>query len=197
MDNSFAHSEEPASLRERKRLHVLATVQEQALLLFSEHGYYEVTVEQIAKAAGISRSTLFRHFATKEAMVLYDSLDSPLTQAFRRQPATYSVVRALRETLRAIFSQPEANGLEGKRQALIRSVPELRAVALDKIATNIASLAVLIAERTKRSENDIAVRTLASALTGIALDVFLAEDEGDQLARFDAALTHLETGFDL
>jgi len=45
-----------------------------ALYLFSENGYKEVTVRQIAKAVGINVSSLYNHFASKEEILaaLYD-----------------------------------------------------------------------------------------------------------------------------
>jgi AcrR family transcriptional regulator len=37
--------------------------------LFAEHGYYAVSMEQIADAADISRATLYRHFSTKDTIL--------------------------------------------------------------------------------------------------------------------------------
>jgi AcrR family transcriptional regulator len=38
--------------------------------LFLTHGYHETTPQQIAEAAGVSDSVLFRHFASKKALFL-------------------------------------------------------------------------------------------------------------------------------
>lgn len=38
--------------------------------LFSEHGYAEVTMADIAEAAGVSRRTAFRYFASKNDLVM-------------------------------------------------------------------------------------------------------------------------------
>lgn len=43
-----------------------------ALELFAEHGYEQTSVEQIAKAAGVSRSTFFRQFGGKDDVIFAD-----------------------------------------------------------------------------------------------------------------------------
>lgn len=186
----------PPGRRQQKKLQLLNTVQKEAIDLFSKYGYHQVTVEQIAKAAGISRSTLFRHFATKEAIVLYDSLDLPLADEFRRQPSSHTAREALRTTLRQVFSDIQATdgSMHQQRELLIRTVPELRATILNQLADSINTLASLVAERTGRDAGDLEVRTLASALTGVVVGVLLDDTAQDNpLDRFDEALAHLES----
>lgn len=62
-------------LRERKRLAAMRHIRETALDLFDERGFAEVTIEQIAQAAEVSPSTVYRHFGTKEGLVVVDELD--------------------------------------------------------------------------------------------------------------------------
>jgi AcrR family transcriptional regulator len=47
-----------------------AEVSEVAFRLFAEQGFDKTTVEQIAAEAGLSRTTFFRYFGTKEEVVL-------------------------------------------------------------------------------------------------------------------------------
>ena len=55
----------------------MARIQAVALDLFDERGY-ERSIEQIADAADVSPSSVYRYFGTKEQLVLYDELDVQL-----------------------------------------------------------------------------------------------------------------------
>lgn len=58
--------------RELQRLETRRTLAEHALRLFSEQGYDETTVDDIAAAAGVSARTFFLHFSTKSAAAFPD-----------------------------------------------------------------------------------------------------------------------------
>lgn len=62
-------------LRERKKAATMHHVQETAIELFEEHGFDRVTIEQVAEAAEVSASTVYRYFGTKEGLVLHDEYD--------------------------------------------------------------------------------------------------------------------------
>ncbi|MGC0364588.1 AcrR family transcriptional regulator [Rhodococcus sp. 27YEA15] len=57
-------------LRERRRLDTRREITAAALDLFEDRGTAATTVEEIARRAGVSQSTFFRCFATKEESVL-------------------------------------------------------------------------------------------------------------------------------
>ncbi len=70
-----AHQTDPAvsvvpDLRERRRRETRREISEAALDLFELHGAASTTVDDIARRAGVSPSTFFRSFATKEESVL-------------------------------------------------------------------------------------------------------------------------------
>jgi AcrR family transcriptional regulator len=58
------------SLRERTRAAMRAEVSAVAFRLFAEQGFDKTTVDQIAAEAGLSRTTFFRYFGSKEEVVL-------------------------------------------------------------------------------------------------------------------------------
>jgi AcrR family transcriptional regulator len=58
------------SLRDVKRSMTEQTIVEKAMALFREHGFAQVSVKQIAKAAMVSEKTVFNYFPNKELIVL-------------------------------------------------------------------------------------------------------------------------------
>jgi len=58
------------SLRDTKRSITEQTIVEKAVALFKEHGFDQVSVKQIAKAAVVSEKTVFNYFPYKELIVL-------------------------------------------------------------------------------------------------------------------------------
>ena len=63
-------------LRERWRLKAMHTIQERALDLFDEKGFGAVTIDEIAAAAEVSPSTVYRLFGTKEGIIVADEFDT-------------------------------------------------------------------------------------------------------------------------
>lgn len=187
-------------LRERKKTKTRFAIQQEALRLFQEQGYQETTVEQIAEAADVSPSTVFRYFPTKDALVLTDDYDPIMVERFRAQPQGLSVVTAFRTAMRETFSgmPPEQVKAATERNALIMAVPELRAAYADFTASSIRLVAELAAERTGTSPDDPEVIGVSGAILGVMLSAYLlGGDLHEQLAQLDTQLAHLESGFTL
>jgi AcrR family transcriptional regulator len=70
-----------SGLRERWRVKARRTIQERALDLFDERGFDAVTIEEIAAAAEVSPSSVYRYFGTKEGLVVADEFDSMSQEA--------------------------------------------------------------------------------------------------------------------
>ena len=78
-----------------------------AVRLFTERGYDETTIDDIAVAAGVGRRTFFRYFPSKEA-VLYTELDgllAVLAEAFRLRPVDEPPLVSLIEAMAAIDAE--------------------------------------------------------------------------------------------
>ncbi len=91
------------SLRERNRLNAKRAIQRAALPMFQEYGFDNVTVESVARDAGMAPSTVYRHFVTKEEIVLWDehdlAIDQALEERLRHQPPLEAIRAAFVETL--------------------------------------------------------------------------------------------------
>ncbi len=58
-------------------------IQQVALELISSRGFDKVTVEEVAAAAEVSPSSIYRYFGTKEGLLVHDEYDEQALQAFR------------------------------------------------------------------------------------------------------------------
>jgi AcrR family transcriptional regulator len=188
-----------AGLRERKKAKTRAAIQETALDLFERQGYDATTVDQIAQLAEVSQSTFFRYFPTKEDVVLHDRYDPLLIADFLAQPAELSPIAALRRTLRSVFAALPADELarERLRATLIISVPELRARALDQLASTLQPFTEAVAQRTGRPVHDPAVRALTGAVLGVSMSAMLtasSDPSANYIELLDTALAQLEAG---
>ncbi|QLE70590.1 TetR/AcrR family transcriptional regulator [Streptomyces rectiverticillatus] len=59
----------PLGRRERNKLKVRSRLYESALKLFTEKGYEQTSVDEIAEAADVARGTFFNHFQRKEDLI--------------------------------------------------------------------------------------------------------------------------------
>jgi AcrR family transcriptional regulator len=103
-------------------------IQEEAMRLFLEKGYEATTVEEIAAAAGVSHMTVFRHFPTKEALVLTDRYDPIMRAAIAKRPATEPPLDSIFYAIVELFHQFTEGDIELARQRslLARQVPSLQ-----------------------------------------------------------------------
>ena len=201
MDAIGADDPPRLGLRERKKAKTRALIQEHALRLFREQGYDATSVEEIAEAAEVSPSTVFRYFPTKPDLVIYDDLDERMIEAFRAQPPELNALQALRASFRSGFGAlaGQEMALQLERERLLRSVPELQSAMLGEFARTVGEIADLVAERAHRPANDDAVLALAGAVIGIAIAAWFAVDMDASpeqfLDRVDIGMALLESGF--
>jgi AcrR family transcriptional regulator len=133
-------------IRDRKREETRGRIAETALQLFVTHGYADTTIDQIAAAAGVGRRTIFRHFATKEA-ILFDHLivrHELAVQYLRERPPGEPALVSLHAVLRELCKKGYDRQLLAQIRAVLATNPGLigeeltlgvRAFERDVIAT--------------------------------------------------------------
>ncbi|MET9227580.1 TetR/AcrR family transcriptional regulator [Lentzea sp. NPDC003310] len=135
-------------LRERKKAATREALGDAAWSLCVEHGLDRVTVDQIARAAGVSLRTFFNYFSSKEeAVVAGDTATAlALVEEFAARPAGEPVLVALREALKSIY--PRYVDLDRLRQLRqLRQHPALLPHVFAAYSAREQALTAAIAER--------------------------------------------------
>ncbi|MFB9432822.1 TetR/AcrR family transcriptional regulator [Streptoalloteichus tenebrarius] len=133
-----------------------------ALQLFLERGYDQVGVKDVADAADVSVTTLFKHFPSKEALVfdMDDDLRTALVAAVRDRSPGQSVPQALREHIldRTVpADSPELAAFHN----LVENTPALREYARRMWTRHQTALAHAIAEEVGAPADDVTCAALA------------------------------------
>jgi len=134
-----------------------------ALDLFETNGYDRTGTAQIAAAAGVSEMTFFRHFGSKERVLLDDPYDPLIAAAVADQPlGRPPIVRAvdgLRAAWRAI-PEPEDEVVR-RRIAIVARTPSLRSAVA---ANNAATEDVIAAQLESDGCDPLPARVVAAAV---------------------------------
>ncbi|MEU4387507.1 TetR family transcriptional regulator [Promicromonospora sp. NPDC023805] len=150
------------SLREIGRDAMRARITEIALDLFAEHGFDQVTVDQIAAAAGMSGRTFHRYFPAKEDVVVGEpeQWGEFVRDAFAARPADEPVWDSLLASFVAFVGLLEQNGRVQRGKVAMRvlvSTTSLRARNLEKHQLWGRMLVPLVAARLA-DDDDTALR---------------------------------------
>lgn len=161
-------SEAEMSLRERTRRAVRTEIVEAAMNLFLSQGFEVTTVEEIAQAAGISRRSYFRYFASKEEAFAeaLASIGQTIAQTLIRRPTEEPPWTALRRSFDPLIEQAST---DPNAEALGRLMLERPALQQGKDAvwqTEIA--ATLVPRLPTRDTDDASLRAHALAAAAIA-----------------------------
>ena len=91
-----------AGIREQKKLETRQAIQAAAVKLFAEKSFEKTSIEDIAKEAGIGKTTIYGYFTTKNDIFI-DYCDEELDLAFAQLQASDSVDKPLLDLLIEFF----------------------------------------------------------------------------------------------
>jgi AcrR family transcriptional regulator len=173
------------SLRQRNRRQAMRLVQTTAVEMFEADGYHATTVEAIAGACGVSASTIYRHFGTKEHIVLWDERDVVINAELDRRLRTDSPLRAFRDAAIAAFAERDDTTLFLRRLKLTYAEPAIWAEAAQQHRAEQAELAeglaALAGSKTIGTAHDVTAAACLAALE-VALDHWQRDDGTQDLA---------------
>ena len=158
-------------LREVKKQQTRELIAAQAMRLFATRGFDQVTVLEVAAAAGVSEKTVFNYFPTKEDL-FYDEVparEAALIGAIRERRPGESIVQSLRRLQAAECPRLCSPGFATFAR-IIEDSPDLRVKELEIMAHFSHVLADAIKEELAVDERD--ARIAAGLLISIHRQMF-------------------------
>src|SRR4029450_657862 len=160
-------------LAARKQDFVRSAIWDAAIDLFAKRGFEETTIDEIARAAGVSTRTFFRYFASKgdlmgQGMHTYRTL---LSDAVRQASSALSPMQVLRHTVHKVTSDAAAQPRTRQIVEIASASPAAREAQLARRAEVENALAESFAVRNRLEGDDDVSGRLLAPLTLAAVDV--------------------------
>lgn len=185
----------PPGRRERKKAATRQKIADTALRLFLERGYEAVGIREVAAAADVAVTTLFSHFASKEALVFEQDQDfeQRLTQAVTGRAPDEPLLPALRREIQALVRHCTADSAASIWH-MIDTSPALREYEESMRLRHAESLAAAIAADPGLSQTTTACRTIAR----FVIDAYaLAREAADPEAAVDEIFRMIEAAWEV
>lgn len=171
----------PPTLSQRRRSQTRQEIHRTAVDLVLERGLANVTVDDIAAAAGVSPRTFFNYFPTKRDALVWEPPPLPEEALARFLAGTGRLRDELRDLLVAYVERsPRQRGDLRRLHAVVRANPELSPLAQERFRRFEAALAEIVARRLGEER----VTFEASVIAAVAAAVLRAatwewRDSGD------------------
>jgi AcrR family transcriptional regulator len=161
-------------------------LEQAALELYSERGFAQTTVAEIAERAGLTERTFFRHFADKREVLFWGAgaLQELLVETVAAAPEGVAPIDAVAAALHAA-AEMLMQRREGarRRQAIIAANAELQERELIKLASLAAALAATLRERGVAEPAASLTAEAGIAVFKIAFERWTAAGDQQQLSR--------------
>jgi len=159
----------------RRRSTTREQITDVAIDLFAGRGFSEVSVDDVAGAAGIARRTLFRYYASKNAIPWgdFDAHLQQLRELLDRTDPAAPLGDALRAALLAFNTFDEGETARHRRRMrVILQTDELQAYSMTMYAGWRSVIAEFVARRAGLAPADLVPQTFAWTLLGVALSAY-------------------------
>ncbi|MFK4105056.1 TetR/AcrR family transcriptional regulator [Streptomyces sp. NPDC019531] len=191
---------EAMGLRERKKLQTATRIYRTAVALFAEKGFDNVSVQEIADVAEVSKMTVFNYFGTKEDLVFLpveEHFGDAARAVRERQPGETALDAVRRQFLEMIEARDPAIGLHSEPfshqvRKLVLETPVLMERAFLAAQKGTRELATHLAEETgDRTLALIAAATLSAARQALIEEHHRRVDAGEPIESVAADATAL------
>jgi mycofactocin system transcriptional regulator len=165
----------PQSRVGRRRSTTPHHITDVAIDLFAARGFAEVSVDDVAQAAGIARRTLFRYYASKNAIPWgdFDTHLARLRDLFDDVDERVPLGAALRAALLAFNTFDESETARHRqRMRVILQTEELQAYSMTMYAGWREVIAGFVADRLGAMPTDLVPQTVAWTMLGVALSAY-------------------------
>jgi AcrR family transcriptional regulator len=175
----------PPSLKVRKRQVVRTALSAAAEELFLSRGFEKTTVEQIARAAGVSRRTFFRYYESKEDVMVErnDRFDELLLAELAARPRGEAPLLAIRNALvPAVEAGVAEPGIIRDSIRLLRETSALRRAMMERRNRVDERIAAVMARRLSAARDDdtpMLLAFVARALHDAAFNAWYDHETGD------------------
>jgi TetR/AcrR family transcriptional regulator, regulator of mycofactocin system len=146
-----------------------------AIDLFAARGFDDVSVDDVAEAAGIARRTLFRYYPSKSALPWGD-FEAHLTHMrdlLADLDPDVPIGDALRTALLAFNTFDDAETARHRqRMRVILQTAALQAYSMTMYAGWRAVVATFVARRLGAKDDDVVPQTVAWTMLGVALSAY-------------------------
>jgi AcrR family transcriptional regulator len=158
-------------------------LREAAFALYTERGFANTTVAEIAERAGLTERTFFRHFADKREVLFAGSqaLQEALVSAVANAPDGLAPVELMAAGLDGAAAVLPDRATARQRQAIVAANPELQERELIKFASLSAALAGALRERGLAAPAASLTAELATAVFRVAFERWIADDNDRDL----------------
>ncbi|WP_343571731.1 mycofactocin system transcriptional regulator [Mycobacterium sp.] len=159
----------------RRRSTTPEHISEVAIGLFAERGFAEVSVDDVAQAAGIARRSVFRYYASKNAIPWgdFDTHLQHLSNLLSDVDPDMPLGDALRAALLSFNTFDESETARHRqRMRVILQTAELQAYSMTMYAGWRAVIADFVAHRTRVETTDLRPQTVAWMMLGVALSAY-------------------------